>query len=88
VVERPKPFRLEHLADNPAVLDGEIEPVAIEVGADGGLSHPGGEGHGRDHGPVQTELQLCTGEPFGPLDLFGDVDRLVEGRAEQADRRR
>jgi hypothetical protein len=63
----------------PQFLDCEVEPVAAEVGADGGLGHPGGDGHGRDHGPLQAECHLHAREPFGPLDLFGDLNRLVEG---------
>jgi hypothetical protein len=45
VVQRPELLALENLTDDAAVLDGEREPVFIEVGSDGRFAHSGGSRH-------------------------------------------
>jgi hypothetical protein len=37
MVERAETFGLQHLADDPAVLDGQLQPATVEVGTHGGL---------------------------------------------------
>ena len=78
VVEGSEAVALEDLADDAGVVDGEGESVGLVVGADGGLGHAGGDGHGGDHGAVEAEGGLVGGEAFGAFDFVGDVDGFVE----------
>jgi hypothetical protein len=84
VVQRPQGLALENVTDDAAVLDGEREPVLVEVRTNGRLDHSGGNRHRRDHRPIQTQCHLIIGESFRAFHLVGDINSLVEGRAEQA----
>jgi hypothetical protein len=78
VVQRAKALGLQDLADDPAVFDGQAEPVSVEVRAHRGLGHSAGDGHRGDHRPVEAKFHLGSRELSGPLDLVSNVDRLVE----------
>src|SRR4029450_10319120 len=88
VVQRPESLRLQDLANDAAILDGQVQPVPVEVGTNSRACHTGWDGHRGDHGPIQAERHLDLGESLGPLYFFGDLDRLVESGVEEAEGRR
>jgi hypothetical protein len=78
VVQWTQTLVLQHLADDPAVFDGEFEPVSVEVRAHGRLGHSRRYRHRGDHRAIQAKSNLIGREPLRALDLIRDVDRLVE----------
>jgi hypothetical protein len=71
MVQRPQPLALENLTDDAAALDGQREPVLVEVGSYGRLDHYGGNRHRGDHCAIQVQRHLSIREPFRAGQLPG-----------------